>query len=181
MPKRFSVQIGARNPTCWLAVGYRLKLDDAGRYLTVDSSVFAVYAKDNDALCLCHFDYDRDNVTDYPDAHLQILGESLALAACERARTRELERLHFPVGGRRYRPILEDVLDFLIAEDLAVCRPGGAGVIKAERIAWQRIQLRAAVRRDPDTALGMLAELGLLSQPSGSSASSSRGRKGSRR
>jgi hypothetical protein len=152
---RFPVQ----SRTCWLDIGYRLRLDDSGEYLTVDASAFSVYAADDDSSCLCRFDYERGK-SGYPEAHLQVCGESAALAAWKGApKTRQLERLHFPVGGRRYRPTLEDVVEFLIAEELAAPRDEQwPAVLRTEREEFQRIQLRAAIRRDPETAREVLKD-----------------------
>jgi hypothetical protein len=72
---------------------------------------------------------------------------------------RELERLHFPTGGRRFRPILEDVIEFLIVEGLADSRDGWKDVLRAHRQAYWRIQSRAAIRRDPQIALDAVREL----------------------
>ena len=69
---------------------------------------------------LVPFDYERGK-SGYPEAHLQVYGESAALAAWKGTpKSRQLARLHFPVRGRRYRPTLEDVVEFLIAKELAV-------------------------------------------------------------
>jgi hypothetical protein len=146
---------------CWLDVGYRLCLDDSGEHLAVNASAFSIYAADDDKTCLCRFDYERGK-REYPEAHLQVYGTSDALASWPGApRTRQLDRLHFPVGGRRYRPTLEDVVEFLITEGLADGRGGWEAVLRAEREAFQRIQLSAAVRRDPETAQETLRHLGL--------------------
>lgn len=106
------------------------------------------------------FDYER-NKRGYPEAHLQVYGQSAALAAWDAGPSgkRGLERLHFPVGGRRYRPILEDVIEFLVTEQLADGREGWPDVIEAERREYRRIQLRAAIRRDPETARAAVADL----------------------
>ena len=70
-----------------------------------------------------------------------------------------LHRLHFPAGGRRFRLTLEDVIEFLVAARLASGRQGWADVVAAEREEFYRIQLRAAVRRDPETARDVLRTL----------------------
>jgi hypothetical protein len=146
----FPVKVGRRKANCWLDVSYRLCLDEEGQYLTVVSSFFGVYANDEAHSCLCHFDYERDKAGGYPEAHLQIPGESTALAAMSAsAGKRSLDRLHFPVGGRRYRPILEDVIEFLIVEKLARPRDDSwRDVLNREREAYYRIQLQAAIRRN---------------------------------
>jgi hypothetical protein len=65
---------------------------------------------------------------------------------------RPLHDLHFPVGVRRHRPALEDVIEFLTAEKLAKPRDGWEKVLYASRDDFRRRQLRAAIRRDVATA-----------------------------
>ncbi len=157
--QRFRVRRGTGKTWCWLNLSFRLSLDHEQKYLAVKSSFIGVYAEDNDPSCLCHFDYEREK-PDYPEAHLQVFGDSPALAAwAGRAQDRGLHRLHFPVGGRRYRPCLEDVIEFMVTEKLAVGRDGWQDVVEAGREDLRRQQLRAAVRNDPDTARQMLSEL----------------------
>ena len=157
--ERFPVRI-RRKPTCWLDVGYRLCLDEESQYLTVVSSFFGVYASDTGP-CLCHFDYERDKTGGYPEAHLQVPGQSEALAGMSsHPAKRSLERLHFPVGGRRFRPILEDVIEFLIVEQLAKPRDEAwKDILNREREEYYRIQLQAAIRRSPEIARDALAGL----------------------
>jgi hypothetical protein len=158
--ERIRVCQRARRPKCWLDVQYKLSLDDAGEYLMVQTSFFGLYAADDDQSCLCHFDYERDKSSGYPEAHLQVYGESVALSNWRGApRTRDLKRIHFPAGGRRYRTILEDVIEFMIVEQLADPCDAWEDVLAAERREFQRIQLRAAIRGDPETARRMVQEL----------------------
>lgn len=154
--KPFAVRTKRGRPRCWLDIQFRLCLDDERSYLTVLSSFFGIYADAGARECLCHFDHERGK-KGYPEAHVQVHGESAALASLLDSK-RGLDRLHFPVGGRRFRPILEDVIEFLIAEGLANGRDGWENVIRAEREAYYRIQLRAAVRRDPEIARQALAD-----------------------
>lgn len=149
-----------RRPRCWLDVQYMLRLDDAAEYLMVQTSFFGLYADAEGTLCLCHFDYERNKAEGYPEAHLQVDGESAALDRWSGSpRTRELGRLHFPAGDRRYRTILEDVIEFMVVERLADPCEGWEDVVARERHEFQRLQLRAAIRRDPETARAMIREL----------------------
>ena len=158
--QRFRVRRGGGRTWCWLNLSFRLGLDDEQKYLTVVSSFIGVYADDDDRACLCHFDYERDKPGGYPEAHLQVFGESNALARWGgRVQDRGLERLHFPVGGRRYRPILEDVIEFLISERLATGKDGWQQAVAGGRGEFQRLQLGAAIRGDPETARQMVREL----------------------
>jgi len=158
-PQAFPVRIGNRKPRCWLKAGYELSLDDSERFLAVVRSFFSVYTAADESSCLCHFDYERDKADGYPEAHLQVVGHSEALANWPgEPNTRELGRLHLPVGGRRFRPTLEDVIEFLVVEKLAEPREGWRDVLDEQRCEWEQIQLKAAIRKDPQVALAVLSE-----------------------
>lgn len=153
--------IDRKKPKAWLALQYGCFLDENG-YLTVDSSFCGIYADENGLACLCHYDYERDKPT-YPEAHLQVHGNSDALTKMIQASGRKpvgLDRLHLPVGGRRYRPCLEDILEFLIVEGFVRGRGGWKEVLDKERDRFLEIQLRAAVRRHPEVARSVLEEVG---------------------
>jgi hypothetical protein len=75
---------------------------------------------------------------------------------------RPLKDFHFPVGGRRFRPSLEDVIEFLVAERLASPRTGWESAVEEHRAKWEDRQLRAAVCRNPDVAIAQLREQGAL-------------------
>jgi hypothetical protein len=157
----FPVRLGnRRKPKCWLDAQYRFCLDDAGRYLSVVSSFFGIYAPDETRSCLCHFDYEREKSGGHAVSHMQVDGTSEALTAWGRPK-QMLGRLHFPAGGRRYRLVLEDVIQFLVSEQLADGRRGWENVLEEEREKYRCIQLRAAIRRDPETALAAVKEFGL--------------------
>ena len=67
--------------------------------------------------------------------------------------------LHLPVGGRRFRPSLEDIIEFLIVEKIAAGRAGWEQRVNATRDSFQERQLRAAIRRNPDVAANQLAKM----------------------
>jgi hypothetical protein len=160
--KLVPVCVGRRKPQCWLDVSFRLCLDDPGQYLAVVASFFGIYATDTSRSCLCHFDYERGK-DGYPEAHVQVYGDSAALVGWGgQSQPRQLDRLHLPVGGRRFRPALEDVIEFLIVEKLAEARKGWTDVLRDERCDYHRIQLRAAIRNDPETARQALKDFGFL-------------------
>ncbi|GAA0258700.1 hypothetical protein [Cryptosporangium japonicum] len=75
-------------------------------------------------------------------------------------RKRDLPKLHFPVGGRRFRPTVEDVIEFLVVEKLVEASDGWQDVVEASRADFQRRQLRAAIRRFPDVAAEALRDFG---------------------
>lgn len=148
---------------CHLRVGYVLVLDPEGVHLTVAKSDVSLYLDREGTKMILHYDYDREPANDYPQAHFQVAGDAPNLRALaragERGDSRELHDFHFPVGGRRFRPTLEDVVEFLIVEQLAEARAGWQDAIEEHRTTWYQRQLLAAVRRDPDLVRSYLAEL----------------------
>jgi hypothetical protein len=157
----FRLRIGRGKPHGWMEISYRLCMDEEGQYLTVLSSYAGVYADAGGQSPLCHVDYERNKKDGYPEAHLQVEGDSAALKAwrlTDGTRDRPLRDLHFPVGGRRYRPALEDVIEFLIVEKLAAPRPRWSEPLNKSRDDFRRRQLRAAIRRDMETAVQAVKE-----------------------
>jgi hypothetical protein len=115
------------------------------------------------ARLLVRYDYERDNADDYPSAHLQVCATSEAWEEVTRsygAKGRELEQLHHPVGGRRYRPTLEDLIEFLVTGQLAEKRRGWEKHIQRGRAGFENRQLMAAVRRNPGAAIAILRDEG---------------------
>jgi len=144
-----------------LWVAYNLQLDEEQRYSTVRESSFAVSLAADPERVLFHYDYVRDPTNDYPAADVQVAGESTDWTTLTESRGQSgkpLKDFHFPVGGRRYRPILEDVIEFLVVEGLADARPNWSDVLKETRERWEETQLRAAVRRNPEAAVAQLRE-----------------------
>lgn len=142
-------------PACFLHIMLTLHLDPQIGRLVVQRSTYGVYRNDDDFESMVyHYDFDRDPDNAYPDAHFQVAGSSQHLDdLCAQARiTKTLGEFHFPVGGRRYRPAIEDVVEFLVVEDLAPGKEGWQDAIRELRESWYRIQLRSVVRRDPKTA-----------------------------
>ena len=107
----------------------------ARRFLMVLSSYFAAILPHRAGRRgLCHYDYERTK-EGYPAAHLQIKGDCAALGALPgRRKATELGKLHFPVGGRRYRPTLEDMVEFV---DLGTLHQGAGRSPESHRQASQ--------------------------------------------
>lgn len=148
-PTGFPVRIDNKKPRLWMNLSYQVHLDDEGKYLTVFKSYCGIFSDEMLETCLCHFDYEREK-DKYTAAHVQVHGHSPALEALNPPgkEKRPLEKLHFPVGGRRFRPSLEDIIEFLVCEDLAEARPDWKRVVEEGRDKFQRNQLRAAIRRN---------------------------------
>jgi hypothetical protein len=110
---------------------------------------------------------ERDKADGYPDAHLQIDATSELFSTLNDPRCdtgRSLAQLHFPVGGKRFRPCLEDIIEFLIVERLVLARDGYEKVIEAGREGFRKNQLMAAMRRDRATVEVFVARYGIGSQ-----------------
>jgi hypothetical protein len=158
-PQAVPLTLGRRSPSAWLWVAFILGPDPEDEYLTVFKSGFALYLDADRDRMMLHYDYEREPAHSYPPAHIQVDGVAEDLSALSERRSgqrKDLKDFHFPVGGRRYRPSIEDVVEFIVAEDLADARPGWRDAIIDSRSRWEDRQLRAAVRRNPEPALDQL-------------------------
>jgi hypothetical protein len=71
-----------------------------------------------------------------------------------------MQDVHFPVGGPRFRPCLEDVLEMLIDEFGIDNAKESSNALARGRQKWRRIQTRTVVRDDPESAVTELKSLG---------------------
>lgn len=164
-PQAVPLTLGRRDPSAWLWVAFILGADPEGEYLTVLKSGFALYLDADRERMMLHYDYEREAAHAYPPAHVQVQGTAEDLSTLSERRSgqrKELKDFHFPVGGRRYRPTLEDVVEFIVAEGLADARPTWRDAIAESRIRWEDRQLRAAVRRNPAPAIDQLQRDGII-------------------
>ncbi|WP_432828942.1 hypothetical protein [Dactylosporangium sp. CA-092794] len=155
------VPIAAQGGTrLWLGVSAFLFADDDG-HLTVLKSTWGLLTGRNADTDVLHYDYERGK-DGYPEAHLQVYGRNAdleeVLESVGRKRAR-LHQLHLPVGGRRFRPALEDLIEFLIDERLVEAKPGSKQALERSRGAYHDVQLLAAIRRRPAKAAEGLAML----------------------
>ncbi len=162
------LSVSNKAPHCWVKAGYFVVVNKDG-FLTVSNSFVGVSADADGDNLLVHYDFERDKDKSpaederYTEAHLQIGGDSPALEVLAAASTRapkSLHKLHFPVGGRRFRPCLEDVIEFLIRERLVVKKAGWERVLQASRQDFHDQQLGAAIRYRPETAIRELGQMG---------------------
>lgn len=72
--------------------------------------------------------------------------------------------LHVPLGGSRFRPCLEDFVQFLIYECAFDSCDGWRTVVEDGRERWRRRQAAAVVRDAPDEAVRVLRNLGYTVQ-----------------
>ncbi len=137
-----------------LSIVLYLELDRTGAFLKnlrTDCAAYSVL----DRQPLFRMDY-RSDMQSAPVAHWQFHAERgalthlLSMAQAHRPKSvtspHVLSRLHFPVGGERFRPCIEDLIQFVIEECGVDFVPGWEGAVEAGRERWRRIQLRTVVR-----------------------------------
>ncbi|MFF9285430.1 hypothetical protein [Streptomyces griseosporeus] len=162
--RRFRLKPKAPKAELWMDVRFQLRLDAEREHLMVQQSFFGIFGSEDARHGLFHYDYERDKADGYPDAHLQVNADSAMFATLNDPREdpgRPLAKLHFPVGGKRFRPCLEDVIEFLIVERLVERRDGYEKVLEAGREGFRRNQLLAAMRRDPGAVEAFVDRYGL--------------------
>lgn len=71
-----------------------------------------------------------------------------------------LSSIHFPMGGERFRPSIEDFLEFSINEFGLSAKLGAQKALEAGRARWKRKQLHAAISDSPTEAAEALKNLG---------------------
>lgn len=158
--KSSPIELRTQQPrtSLYLFVTYTLDLNEQDdRFLTVTKSTYGLGASQTERAF--RYDYERGPSNEYPEAYLHILGasERLAELVATGRPGRQPSRLHLPVGGRRFRPCLEDIIEFCIVEQLVEPRNDmWRENLNAKRDGFYRRQLKAAVRQDPDTARSAL-------------------------
>jgi hypothetical protein len=165
LPSKLTLPV-TETATVRLDISFSCSWDSEGKYLMVQRSAFKIsigHVKEP----LIRFEYVRSR--DYAPAHVQVHAESgalgLHLGAIGSTKLPKLQDLHLPVGGKRFRVSLEDVIEFLV-EDLDVPpKDGWEDVIQSGRTRWFARQLGAVVRSDQQTAVRTLEDLGYTVQP----------------
>lgn len=161
------------SPFLNLKVDYRCCLDGEGDFLAVETSKIEVIPMAGTGP-IFRYEYDR-NSTKVPAAHMHVHAHRDAFtflmakagSSTRRARLRadanavpSLQSIHFPLGGHRFRPCVEDILETLIEEFGVDKQEGTLAALEAGRAAWRRTQTRSVVRDDPDSAIAVLRSLG---------------------
>ncbi|MFC7404297.1 hypothetical protein [Georgenia alba] len=147
------------------------ELDRTGEYLKTTRTDFRVLST-LDRTPLVRHEYRADMHTD-PIAHWQFHAErgsfshllSIAHAAGRVENPHDLSNLHLPVGGERFRPCLEDLIEFLIRDCGIDHVHGWERAVQAGREAWRRRQFRASVRDLQSEAAATLADYGWRVEP----------------
>ncbi len=173
-PLRLSIAGRTRNIDLHLRAEYYCCLDSQGRFLTIEESRFSVgLVNVTDPLLRYEFDRGRGARQRIPAAHLQVHAHrdefTYLMAHADEGRPKErwrkqrmprLAEFHFPMGGDRFRPCLEDVIWTLATEFGVQLKKTGWTILREGRAEWRRYQLASAVRDAPDTAADALRCLG---------------------
>lgn len=150
-----------------LDIFQRFCLDSTGTYLAVEQSVLKLTAS-IDRTPVLRYDYDR-LARSKPSSHIQVHAHrgaiSHVLSQTGHPKPHALESLHFPTGGARFRPCLEDLLEFLIRDCKFAANEGWNEAVKKGRERWRRLQARSIVRAVPSEAADVLIELGYAVTP----------------
>lgn len=167
-------------PLLNLTAEYYCVWDSPGQFLAVDESAVKVYAGGKaTGEPLFRYEYMRATTGDIPGAHVQIHGHRDALAfvmtragsgsprgqqlagrAAQGIAAPRMSDLQFPVGGSRFRPCLEDVLDMLVRELGVDHEHAWRDALADGRERWRRMQTAAVVRDAPAEAVAALIALG---------------------
>lgn len=170
--------------------------DGAGRWLKVERSSFGVYFCSRPTHPLFRYDFDAKYSARLPKAHIHFhvdhpdmnpsqpmkdTEESLTHlgGGSRRARSRRAKHglnvsdLHFPVGGTRFRPALEDVLLMMVeeygVEPWEVTPQQAVTELRRTILAWRKSQVKAVVRDMPSLAIEYFESQGfkLVPDPEG--------------
>ena len=157
------------NPSLFLRARYIVEMDPTDRHLRVAASMVGLWADVTGGRKrprpLVRVEYDRGQLgRGRAAAHVHLHANSPELAWMYGSSGRpapDLHALHFPVGGRRFRPTLEEFLLFLDRENLFDnWKAGWRLKVVGSLEAWERWQARATARQFPAEAIGALETLG---------------------
>lgn len=160
-------------PIVRLTVRFECDWDTPGHFMAVHRSEFHVFAS-GDREPLFRYEYMRAAADGLPCAHLQVhahrdaISSVMARAGARSRRSRRrssislhrMSELHFPLGGARFRPPLEDVLHMLVEEFGVDAQDEWRQHLSDGRADWRRFQARAVVRDSPEDAASVLRSMG---------------------
>ena len=158
---------------------FHCRIGERTGFMKINKSAFKVFPIVQGAAApLVRYDFMEEVKSRIPAAHVQFhaphpgLEEAMRNGGTATNRGKGVQRamgkgkfpdaadLHFPVGGRRFRPSLEDLLEMLIVEFGITGVPGWQTAIEESRATYRAMQLRAAVLDAPSEAVGALRNAG---------------------
>jgi hypothetical protein len=174
-----SVRLSVDGSHCLsLLVSFDCEWDTPGTYLAVRNAKFHVLTADEKGAPLFRYEF-TDSGGRVPAAHLHVHAHrdemlfalfrgghgkpKVRAEAVEGRSPRAEPRLsdvHFPLGGIRMRPSIEDFLQMLRFEFGIDVEQGFQDVLNEGRARWRRRQIGASVRDAPAVAARVLREMG---------------------
>ncbi|MFD5823157.1 hypothetical protein [Nesterenkonia xinjiangensis] len=148
-----------------LDVSFHCVWNSSKSFLGIHKSTFKLRGPDG-GHPVFHMDYlRRPHSRSVPVAHYNVSSQHPVVremvdpagAADDPESTR---KIHIPVGGHRFRPTLEDVLQMLITDFNVECKPGWRGSIEEGRGIFRETQTAAAVLDHPQKAAEELRRQG---------------------
>ena len=145
-----------------MKISVACQLDTTGQYLAVEESTYDLLAE-VDRAPLLRFHYRRYQRSE-PAAHIHVHGHrgalSHLLSQTDHESPHDMASLHIPLGGSRFRPCLEDFIQFLLCECLFDAEAGWMAHVSAGRERWRRRQAAVVARDMPEEAARVLRQLG---------------------
>jgi hypothetical protein len=165
-------------PVLFLGVSFRCTWSADRVFLAIEQSRFELSTKDSTEPLL-RYDFVREPTGRVPGAHINVHAHrdemmfamivagnrdrgALRQRAMDAGRMPRLANLHLPVGGHRFRPSLEDVVEFAIAEFGVDCLDTYRTALDRGRARYRRRQLMATVADDPESAAEELRRIGYV-------------------
>ncbi len=159
-----------------LIVSYQCVSSDHHDYMLVDKSRYGLRPHSGGEW-LARMEYEHDPNAGIPCAHLHLHAHRDSWtflmsrngsgsqrrtvkhrASCKK--TPQLSDIHFPLGGPRLRPVLEDLLTLLI-QDLGIDhQPDALKILSEARALWRQDQTRAIIASVPELSQDVLTQLG---------------------
>lgn len=153
-------------PRLMLKIEFRVSLDRQSEHLAVQQSTFGLWVRpdpERGPRPVFRIEHDREATTK-PSAHIHLHAESVELGwiyGTAGLALPRLQEIHFPVGGRRFRPTVEELLGFLNREKLFTdWRPGWNTILDQSLEAWNKRQAQATVRNNSEAAIEQLERMG---------------------
>jgi len=149
-----------------LKFNYEIELDSSGKYPAVTKSEIHLLSASTNRPVLRYEYLRRPNRV--PAAHWHVHGENTEFGRIMGGIAPvniSLDDLHLPVGGSRFRPSLEDFIEFLILDLKFDHTRDWRSAIRRGRENWRKTQVAVAVRDSPRQAVQALRELGYAVEP----------------
>lgn len=163
-------------PFLALRVRYDCGWDGPEQFTRVNRSEFHLI-RYGETRPLIRYEYNHDAHPHRPIAHvhvhtddpriLDVMADAGSATRTGRKRARDAAKgkaqhadLHLPVGGPRFRPALEDVLQMAVEEFGCEAEGGWMERLEHGREGWRRIQTKAVVRDAPQDAAEALSSIG---------------------